>query len=235
MKTVILCGGLGSRLSEETQKKPKPMVTVGGLPILCHIINIYKKNGFNDFILATGYKSNVIKNYFSPKVIKKLGCKIKIIFTGSNTMTGGRVLRLKKFFKPNENFMLTYGDGLTDQNLKKLVKSHLQKKKLATVTAVRPPIRFGELTIKGKKVVNFREKIQSNKGWINGGFFVLNYKIFKLIRNDSIMFEREPMQKLVSKGQLNAYKHKGFWQCMDTMRDKSLIDDMIKKNNAPWI
>ncbi len=235
MKTVILCGGLGSRLSEETQKKPKPMVTVGGLPILCHIINIYKKNGFNDFILATGYKSNVIKNYFSPKVIKKLGCKIKIIFTGSNTMTGGRVLRLKKFFKPNENFMLTYGDGLTNQNLKKLVKSHLQKKKLATVTAVRPPIRFGELTIKGKKVVNFREKIQSNKGWINGGFFVLNYKIFKLIRNDSIMFEREPMQKLVSKGQLNAYKHKGFWQCMDTMRDKSLIDDMIKKNNAPWI
>ena len=234
MKTVILCGGLGSRLSEETQKKPKPMVTVGGLPILCHIINIYKKNGFNDFILATGYKSNVIKNYFSPKVIKKLGCKIKIIFTGSNTMTGGRVLRLKKFFKPNENFMLTYGDGLTNQNLKKLVKSHLQKKKLATVTAVRPPIRFGELTIKGKKVVNFREKIQSNKGWINGGFFVLNYKIFKLIRNDSIMFEREPMQKLVSKGQLNAYKHKGFWQCMDTMRDKSLIDDMIK-NNAPWI
>ena len=228
MKTVILCGGLGSRLSEETQKKPKPMVTVGGLPILCHIINIYKKNGFNDFILATGYKSNVIKNYFSPKVIKKLGCKIKIIFTGSNTMTGGRVLRLKKFFKPNENFMLTYGDGLTNQNLKKLVKSHLQKKKLATVTAVRPPIRFGELTIKGKKVVNFREKIQSNKGWINGGFFVLNYKIFKLIRNDSIMFEREPMQKLVSKGQLNAYKHKGFWQCMDTMRDKSLIDDMIK-------
>ena len=150
-------------------------------------------------------------------------------------MTGGRVLRLKKFFKPNENFMLTYGDGLTNQNLKKLVKSHLQKKKLATVTAVRPPIRFGELTIKGKKVVNFREKIQSNKGWINGGFFVLNYKIFKLIRNDSIMFEREPMQKLVSKGQLNAYKHKGFWQCMDTMRDKSLIDDMIKKNNAPWI
>ena len=235
MKTVILCGGLGSRLSEETQKKPKPMVTVGGLPILCHIINIYKKNGFNDFILATGYKSNVIKNYFSPKVIKKLGCKIKIIFTGSNTMTGGRVLRLKKFFKPNENFMLTYGDGLTNQNLKKLVKSHLQKKKLATVTAVRPPIRFGELTIKGKKVVNFREKIQSNKGWINGGFFVLNYKIFKLIRNDSIMFEREPMQKLVSKGQLNAYKHRGFWQCMDTMRDKSLIEDMIKKNNAPWI
>ena len=150
-------------------------------------------------------------------------------------MTGVRVLRLKKFFKPNENFMLTYGDGLTNQNLKKLVKSHLQKKKLATVTAVRPPIRFGELTIKGKKVVNFREKIQSNKGWINGGFFVLNYKIFKLIRNDSIMFEREPMQKLVSKGQLNAYKHKGFWQCMDTMRDKSLIDDMIKKNNAPWI
>ena len=182
-----------SRLSEETQKN-QSLVTVGGLPILCHIINIYKKNGFNDFILATGYKSNVIKNYFSPKVIKKLGCKIKIIFTVSNTMTGGRVLRLKKFFKPNENFMLTYGDGLTNQNLKKLVKSHLQKKKLATVTAVRPPIRFGELTIKGKKVVNFREKIQSNKGWINGGFFVLNYKIFKLIRNDSIMFEREPMQ-----------------------------------------
>ena len=229
MKTVILCGGLGSRLSEKTKNKPKPMVSVGNLPILCHIMNIYKKYGFNDFILATGYKSEYIKRYFNYKNIKKFGFKIKIVYTGQKTMTGGRILRLKNFFKPNENFMLTYGDGLTDQNLKMLIRSHLKAKKFATVTAVRPPIRFGELSLKGRNVINFREKIQSNKGWINGGFFVLNYKIFRLIKNDSIMFEREPMQKLVLKKQLNAYKHKGFWQCMDTMRDKTLIEDMLKR------
>ena len=235
MKTVILCGGLGSRLSEETKTKPKPMVTIGGIPTVCHIINIYKKNGFKDFILATGYKSDYIKKYFSKKMIKKLNCKIKIVFTGHKTMTGGRVLRLKRFFKKNEDFMLTYGDGLTNQNIKRLVKMHSQSKKVATVTAVRPPIRFGELTLHGNKVKNFREKIQSNKGWINGGFFVLNYKIFKFIRNDNTMFERDPMQKLVEKKQLSAFKHKGFWHCIDTMRDKKILEQIFKSGKAPWI
>tara|TARA_Y100001958_G_scaffold155798_2_gene147131 strand:+ start:530 stop:1240 length:711 start_codon:yes stop_codon:yes gene_type:complete len=234
MKTIILCGGLGSRLSEETKTKPKPMVRIGGLPILLHIISIYKSYGFKDFILATGYKSEYIKKYFSKKLIKKLNCNIKVVFTGKKTMTGGRVLRLKKFFKSNENFMMTYGDGLTGQNLKNLVKFHLKSKKLATVTAVRPPIRFGEISLKGKLVNDFREKIQSNKGWINGGYFVLNYKIFKFIKNDQTMFEKEPMQKLVFKNQLAAFKHKKFWHCIDTMRDKAVVENIIKTGKVPW-
>ncbi len=235
MKVIILCGGLGSRLSEKTKTKPKPMVTIGGIPIVCHIINIYKKNGFKDFILATGYKSEYIKKYFSKKKNKIPNCNIKIVFTGHKTMTGGRILRLKKLFKINEDFMLTYGDGLTNQNINKLIKLHFRSKKIATVTAVRPPIRFGEISLQGNKVKNFREKIQSNKGWINGGYFVLNYKIFNFIKNDSIMFERDPMQKLVKKKQLIAYKHKDFWHCIDTIRDKNILEEMYKKNKAPWL
>ena len=150
-------------------------------------------------------------------------------------MTGGRILRLKKLFKINEDFMLTYGDGLTNQNINKLIKLHFRSKKIATVTAVRPPIRFGEISLQGNKVKNFREKIQSNKGWINGGYFVLNYKIFNFIKNDSIMFERDPMQKLVKKKQLIAYKHKDFWHCIDTIRDKNILEEMYKKNKAPWL
>jgi glucose-1-phosphate cytidylyltransferase len=232
MKIVILCGGLGSRLSEETKIKPKPMVKIYDKPILIHIMYFYYKYGFNQFILATGYKSSYIKNYFNKK---KFPFKIKIIYTGKNTMTGGRLLRLKKLFKEKEDFMLTYGDGLSNHNLLKLVKFHKTNKKIATLTAVRPPVRFGELSIKNTLVTSFKEKPQFNDKWINGGFFVFNYKIFNYIKNDQIMLEREPLSKLSKNKQLMAYKHKGFWQCMDNMRDKILLAKLVKSKNTPWL
>ncbi|MDB9760434.1 sugar phosphate nucleotidyltransferase [Pelagibacteraceae bacterium] len=229
MKIIILCGGLGSRLSEETRLIPKPMVKIGKLPIIKHIMNIYNHYGFNDFILATGYKNKVIENYFKNKK------NIKCIFTGKSSLTGGRLLRLKKFFLPNENFMLTYGDGLTNQNIKKLLKFHIKHKKIATLTSVKPPARFGEVFIKGNKVVKFEEKSQMNKNWINGGFFVFNYKIFKFISGDQTMLEREPLTRLSRLNQLMAFKHSGFWQCMDTMRDKNIMKNLYLKKNAPWV
>jgi glucose-1-phosphate cytidylyltransferase len=232
MKVVILCGGLGSRLTEETKIKPKPMVKIYDKPILIHIMYSYYKYGFNQFILATGYKSSYIKNYFNKK---KFPFKIKIIYTGKNTMTGGRLLRLKKLFKEKEDFMLTYGDGLSNHNLLKLVKFHKTNKKIATLTAVRPPVRFGELSIKNILVTSFKEKQQFNDKWINGGFFVFNYKIFNYIKNDQIMLEREPLSKLSKNKQLMAYKHKGFWQCMDNMRDKILLAKLVKSKNTPWL
>ena len=231
MKVVILCGGLGTRLSEETKVKPKPMVKIGKKPILCHIMDIYKKHGFNHFILALGYKGHYIKKYFSQK---KMKYKIDLVDTGKSTMTGGRLLRLKKFFHKNENFMLTYGDGLTNQNIKSLVRFHTKHNKVATITAVRPPVRFGELKLSGNKVINFKEKPQSSEGWINGGFFVFNYKIFNFIKGDKIMLEREPMKKLEKKRELIAYKHSGFWQCMDTLREKNLLNKLWKQKQAPW-
>ena len=234
MKVVILCGGLGSRLAEETKLIPKPMVKIGNKPILSHIMKIYEDYGFNEFILALGYKSHIIKRYISDKKTKS---KISCIFTGKSTLTGGRLLRLKNFFKEDETFMLTYGDGLSSQNIKKLIKFHYLHKKIATMTAVRPPVRFGEIFIKGKKIVNFKEKPQTNEGWINGGFFVLNSKIFKFIKNDQTMLEREPLEHLTKKGQLMAFKHYGFWQCMDTLREKNLLNEIYKnkKQKTPWI
>lgn len=229
MKVVILCGGLGSRLAEETKLIPKPMVKIGKLPILIHIINYYKKFGLKNFILATGYKSKIIDNYFKNK--KNITC----MFTGKNTLTGGRVLRLKKYFKKNENFLLTYGDGLTNQNINKLIRFHLKNKKIATLTAVMPPARFGVLKIKRNKITSFKEKIQMKNNWINGGFFVFNSKIFKFISGDKTMLEREPFQNLSKKGQLIAFKHSGFWQCMDTMRDKMALNKLIKEKKAPWL
>ncbi len=229
LKVVILCGGIGSRLAEETKLIPKPMVKIGKIPIINHIIKIYEKNGFKNFILATGYKSNIIRQHFKNKK------NIKCIFTGDNTLTGGRLLRLKNYFKKNENFMLTYGDGLTNQNLKKLLKFHLKHKKIATLTAVKPPARFGALTLKFDQVLKFEEKPQLNQNWINGGFFVFNYKIFSYIAGDKIMLERKPIISLVKKKQLMAYKHFGFWQCMDTVRDKKLLEKMYFSGKAPWI
>ena len=229
MKVVILCGGLGSRLAEETKLIPKPMVKIGKLPILIHIINYYKKFGLKNFILATGYKSKIIDNYFKNK--KNITC----MFTVKNTLTGGRVLRLKKYFKKNENFLLTYGDGLTNQNINKLIRFHLKNKKIATLTAVMPPARFGVLKIKRNKITSFKEKIQMKNNWINGGFFVFNSKIFKFISGDKTMLEREPFQNLSKKGQLIAFKHSGFWQCMDTMRDKMALNKLIKEKKAPWL
>ena len=229
IKVVILCGGLGSRLAEETKVIPKPMVKIGKLPIINHILKIFEYYGFKDFILATGYKSLILKKHFKNKK------NVKCIFTGDKTLTGGRILRLKKYFKKNENFMLTYGDGLSSQDLKKLLLFHLKHKKIATLTAVKPPARFGALTLKSNKVSKFEEKPQLNKNWINGGFFVFNYKIFNFISNDKTMLEREPIISLVKKKQLMAYKHQGFWQCMDTLRDKKLLEQMYIKKKVPWI
>ncbi len=229
MKVVILCGGVGSRLAEETKLIPKPMVKIGKIPIVQHIINYYKNYGFNDFILATGYKNNIIEKFYKSKN------NIKCIFTGKNTLTGGRILRLKKYFKKDENFLLTYGDGLSNQNLKALVRLHYKQKKIATLTAVKPPARFGVLNLNKNKVSSFKEKQQLNNDWINGGFFVFNSKIFNYISGDNIMLEREPFQKLTKIGQLTAFKHYGFWQCMDTLRDKKVLEKLLKEKKAPWI
>jgi glucose-1-phosphate cytidylyltransferase len=232
MKIVILCGGKGTRLSEETIKIPKPMVKIGSKPILIHIMNYYKLYGFNDFILAAGYKQKIIRDYFKKNKNFKM---VKVVNTGQNTLTGGRLLRLKKYFNRNENFMLTYGDGVTNLNLKNLIKFHQKNNKIATITAVKPPVKFGELKIKKNLVKQFEEKPQSSDGWINGGFFVLNSKIFKYIKNDSTMLEREPLKKLVKLKQLVAYKHNGFWKCMDTLRDKILLNQIFKKKKLTWM
>ena len=230
MKTVILCGGYGTRLSEETIIKPKPMVKIGKEPILEHIINIYKDYNYKDFILALGYKSKYIKSYYKKKKTKNTA----LVYTGKDTMTGGRLLRLKKYLKNEETFMLTYGDGVSSVDIKKLVKFHKKHKKIATLTAVRPPVRFGELKIDGSKINSFQEKPQVTHGWINGGFFVFNKEIFDFIKSDKIMLEREPMEKLAKMGQLMAYKHEGFWQCMDTLRDKIFLNKLVKSKNTPW-
>ncbi len=207
------------------------MVEIGGKPIIRHIMGIYSQFGYKDFILAAGYKAKYIKKYFENK---KFGFNIKVINTGRNTLTGGRLLRLKKLFKKNDNFMLTYGDGLSSQNIKKLVKFHLSHKKIGTLTAVHPPVRFGELKINKDKVKLFQEKPQSKTSWINGGFFVFNYDIFDFIKGDKTMLEKEPLQKLAKSDQLHAYKHSGFWQCMDTMRDKIFLNNLVKSKSIPW-
>ena len=225
MKVVILAGGLGTRLSEYTKLVPKPMVKVGGKPIILRIINLYKKYGFNEFYIALGYKGNVIRNFFK-KRIKDV--KINLIETGKNTMTGGRLKRLKKYLK-NETFLMTYGDGVSDINIKKLINFHKKNKSVMTLTAVRPLARFGSIKIKGDYVYYFKEKSSVDEGWINGGFFVIEPKIFKYIKNDKTHLEREPFEKLAKKKSIKAFKHKGFWQCMDTKRDKDLLDKIIKK------
>ena len=229
IKTVILCGGLGTRIFEETKTKPKPMIKIDDKPILSHILNIYQKYGFKNFLLATGYKGEVIENYF-----KKNKNNILTIDTGARTMTGGRLLRLKKYFKKNENFMVTYGDGLSNQNLKRLYNYHLSHGKIATITAVRPPARYGELTLKNGKVKKFEEKPVVTKSWINGGFFVFNAKIFNFIKSEKTILEKNPLEILSKKGELMAFKHHGFWQCMDTMQDKKYLSAILKGKKAPW-
>jgi len=234
MKAVIFCGGLGTRISQETYNKPKPMIKIGRIPILEHIINFYTKQNVEEIFLLLGYKEEVIKNYFKNK---KLSKNIKFISTGLNTLTGERLLKAKKFLEMEENFMVTYGDGLSSVNLKRLLKFHLKHNKVATVTTVRPPARFGEIYLKKSNLVkSFAEKPQISSGWINGGFFIFNRKIFKFLKKNQ-MLEREPMNKLVNSRNLMAYKHKGFWQCMDTKRDKDLLVDTLKKkgSKAPWI
>lgn len=254
MKVVILCGGKGTRLAEETIVRPKPMVEIGGKPILLHIMNIYSKFGYNDFVLALGHKSDFIKDYFSSffiknsdyqidlatgkvEFLKKINAnwKVSLIDTGAESMTGGRVLALKDYLGDEENFMLTYGDGVCDVNIKSLVDAHVKSKKLATVTAVRPTARFGEMTLSGGQVTSFAEKPQTQVGWINGGFFVFNRKVVEYIEDDQTVLEKGPLERLTAEGQLNAFTHDGFWQCMDTLRDKIYLDTLIENKQATWI
>jgi len=234
MKVVILAGGFGTRLSEYTGTIPKPMVPIGGKPILAHILNIYRKYGHKDFYIALGYKGQIIRKYFSNKKNLKRDIRINLIDTGSNTLTGGRLLRLRKYLR-NETFLLTYGDGVSNVNLNKLVNFHKKNKKMVTVTAVRPPARFGALEIKNNKVVKFTEKNQSGDNWINGGFFVMEPKFFKFLKNDKTILERTPLEKVSKLGELIAFKHAGFWQCMDHKSDKDILDSMIKKKRAVWL
>ena len=230
MKVVILAGGKGTRISEYTKILPKPMIKIGSKPILEHIINYYIKFGFKDFIIASGYKHMIIKNYFKKK---KIPAKINVINTGIETLTGSRLKKLSK--ELNETFMLTYGDGLSNLNLKKLLKFHKKNKKKITLTAVHPPARFGELSLANNMVTNFDEKPQLQRGWINGGFFVIEPEFLKLIGNKNIMLERSPLKKAVKTNNLVAYKHTGFWFCMDTLRDKKVLDKLIKNKRSPWL
>ena len=225
MKVVILAGGLGSRLSEYTKSIPKPMVKILNVPIIVRIIKSYSRFGIRDFIIASGYKGNIIKNYFK-KNLSNLN--IKVVHTGNKTMTGGRIKRLKAYLN-NKRFMLTYGDGLSDVNINKLLKFHIKNKNCVTLTAVRPPARFGAFKISGPRVKYFKEKSSLDEGWINGGFFVMEPKIFDFIRNDKTFLEREPLENISKQNKLGAFKHHGFWQCMDTIRDKEILELAIKK------
>ena len=238
MKIIILAGGKGTRISELTKIIPKPMIKIGKKPILIHIIEHYSKFGKKDFYVALGYKSSVVQNYFKnfkkfdqPFIflINKKKITITLSFTGKNTLTGGRIKRMKKFINKDENFMFTYGDGVSNINLRNLEKFHLKNKKIITVTAVRPPARFGEITIKNNRVNTFKEKPQVTEGWINGGFFVANYKFFRFIKGDQTILEKEPLEKAAKQKQLFAFKHKGFWKCMDTLRDKNVLEQIYKK------
>jgi len=253
MKVVILAGGLGSRLAEETDVKPKPMVEIGGRPILWHIMSHYSHFGFNEFVIALGYKGEYIKRYMieycrltsdltvklrSGDVLRRGGgapCEwvVDLVDTGVNTYTGGRVKRLAPYLG-NKTFMLTYGDGVSDVDVTDLVAFHQKHGKMATLTAVRPPARFGHMHFEGDLITNFTEKPQTEAGWINGGFFVLEPKILDYIDGDLTWFERDPLERCASEKQLVAYKHPGFWQCMDTLRDKRLLEDIWSKGEAPW-
>ena len=230
MKVVLLAGGFGTRLSEYTKTIPKPMIEVGGKPILFHIMKLYAKYGFKDFYIALGYKGFVIKNFFKKNLFD---WRVNLIETGNNTMTGGRLKKLKKYIG-NETFMMTYGDGLSNLNLKELLKFHKKNKKLVTVTAVRPPARFGVLKLKGQHVSYFKEKSKLDEGWINGGFFVMEPEFLKFIKDDNTYLEREPLEKMSQKRQLVAFKHKGFWQCMDTKRDKEKLDKILNNKKIKF-
>ena len=252
MKVVLLAGGFGTRLSELTDVIPKPMVTVGGRPILWHIMNWYASFGFSDYVCCLGYKANVIKEFFLNyhamtsdfTVDLKTGdvCrtggdtvdwKVTLVNTGQDTMTGGRVKRIKEHVG-NERFLLTYGDGLSNVDINALIDHHERSGKMITVTAVRPIARFGELSIEGDSVVDFKEKPQSVGGWINGGYMVVEPEFFELIADDDTVLEREPLEAAAKAGQLNAYKHSGYWQCMDTKRDRDLLESIWSAGDAPW-
>lgn len=233
MKVVILCGGLGTRLSEETQVRPKPMVTVGGHPMLWHIINIYNAHGFDEFVLALGYKGEIIREYFHDQRPQP-DWKVDLIDTGEQSMTGGRLHRLESVLRSLGTFMLTYGDGVADIDIRKLLGFHRSHGRLATVTAVRPPARFGSIAFNGDRVTEFKEKRQTDEGWINGGFFVFEPGVFDYLSGDATVLEGEPLEKLARDGQLMAFRHSGFWQCMDTLRDRQLLEELWEDQSARW-
>ena len=231
MKVVILAGGFGTRLSEYTDSIPKPMVPIGGKPIIEHIMGIYANYGHKDFYIALGYKGEIIKKYFENS---KKGWNINLIDTGSDTLTGGRLKRLHRYLK-NDDFLLTYGDGISDIDINQLIKFHKNHGKLVTISAVRPPARFGSLSLKGSDVLKFKEKTQLGESWINGGFFVMKPKFIDLINDDKTVLESEPLEKVTDLKEIKAFKHEGFWQCMDHKLDKDLLDQMVKEKKAPWI
>jgi len=231
MKVVILAGGFGTRLSEYTDSIPKPMVPIGNKPIIEHIMRIYAGYGHKEFYVALGYKGEVIKEYFKNF---ENDWKINLIDTGADTYTGGRLKRLKKYLS-KETFLLTYGDGVSNIDINKLIEFHKNHKKIITVSAVRPPARFGSLSLKGSEVLKFKEKTQLGESWINGGFFVINPKFFDFLKGDETVLESKPLETVTDLKEIRAYKHEGFWQCMDHKLDKDLLDSMYEKGNAPWI
>jgi glucose-1-phosphate cytidylyltransferase len=254
MKVVILAGGFGTRISEESHLKPKPMIEIGEKPILWHIMKIYSHYGYNDFIICLGYKAYVIKEFFANYYLYNSDItfdfskcneitihnnvteswKVTLIDTGLNTMTGGRIRRIRNYIG-NEPFMLTYGDGVSDVNINELERFHKAHGKTATLTAIQPGGKFGTIEIhENNEITRFAEKNKDDGGWINGGFMVLSPQVFDLLQDDSTVFEREPLEKLAESGQLYAYKHYGFWQCMDTQRDKQLLEDLWQSGKAPW-
>jgi glucose-1-phosphate cytidylyltransferase len=252
MKVILLAGGRGTRIAEETSTRPKPMVEIGGRPILWHIMKIYASHGFKEFLVACGYKGEMIKEYFhnyyihnsdyvislrdgSRKMIKNNSddWEIGMIDTGLDTQTGGRILKVESWVD-GQTFMVTYGDGVANIDLTELVRFHHAHGKTATVTAVRPPARFGGLDLEGDKVREFSEKPQTGEGWINGGFFVFNRAIFDYLEDDHTILEREPLERLAEEGELMAYRHPGFWHPMDTLRDKNVLDELWASGQAPW-
>ena len=254
MKTIVLAGGLGSRLSEETVLRPKPMVEVGGRPILWHIMNIYAAHGVDEFIIALGYKAEAIKEYFlnfyainndltidltSGRTVIHEGnqpkWKVHLVDTGLHTQTGGRLRRLRKWLKDDETFMCTYGDGVADIDITALLQFHFNHGKLATVTTVRPPARFGRIGFQEDRVLEFYEKTESSDGWINGGFFVFNAKVLDYIESDETILERSPVERLARDGQLMGYRHHGFWSCMDTLKEKNFLEELWASGKAPWV
>ncbi len=239
MYTVFLAGGMGTRLSEETHKIPKPMIKIGKYPILFHIMKHYSNYNYNKFIVCGGYKCSYIKDFLNKNdnlIKNKLTWDVSIINTGLKTQTGARIKKIKKYLKDEDTFFMTYGDGVTNVNLKKVLEFHKKHKKIATLTAVRPLPRFGNITLNKNKVSNFSEKDKLKEGWINGGFFVLNKKVFDYIdKRENCIFEKEPLQNLSKNGQLMAYKHEGFWHPMDTLRDKNFLNDLCKKRKLNWL
>jgi glucose-1-phosphate cytidylyltransferase len=252
MKVVLLAGGLGTRISEESHLRPKPMIEIGEKPILWHIMKNYATYGFNEFVICCGYKGYVIKEFFADYYLHTSDVtfdlcnnnmivhnntaepwKVTLVDTGLETMTGGRIKRIQEYVE-NEPFMLTYGDGVSDINMKQLLEFHKRHNKIATITAIQPEGRFGMLDMEDSRINSFREKSKDDSGWINGGFMVLNSEIFKYIEGDNTVFEREPLESIAHEGQLMAYKHHGFWQCMDTLRDKEYLEKLWVNNKAPW-